>query len=156
MKKYFTMLLITLLIITEYPVYAYNPSNIISSEIIYLTDDLYMEVVLEENIYDVSTYTTQTKSTTKTATIKNNNGDKIATFKLTATFIYDGSSSSCTSVSHSTSITDTSWKFTEATSSKLGSVAYGSFTVKDYLLSMCVQTISDSLTIKCDVNGNIS
>lgn len=85
--------------------------------------------------------------------IKDGNKTKIATFKLTATFSYNGSSSTCTNVSRQTTINNTNWEFLLASAFKNGGTAYGSYTLRN---SVTNETISDSLSISCDKNGNIS
>lgn len=157
MKKIVTLLLIITLLSSSITVFGETNSNILSTEIIYLTDDLYFEIYLTEESSSSSTYaTTQTKSASKTYNLKNSDGDVLAKFKLTATFSYNGSASSCTSVSHSTTIYDDAWEFKSASSSKSGKVATGNFTLKKYVLFICTQTVTDSITITCDANGNLS
>lgn len=90
---------------------------------------------------------------TKDNIIKDGNGAKIATFKLTATFSYNGSSSTCTNVSRQTTINNTNWEFLIASAFKNGNTAYGSYTLRN---SVTNETISNSLSISCDKNGNIS
>ena len=154
--KRFLILVLTLTMIISNSTISATANNIHSTEIIYVNEDIYIEVTITEEPISSTYATTQTKSASKTHTIKNTNGDTIATFKLNATFSYNGSTSSCTSVSHSTTISDDSWKFTETSSSKSGNKATGSFTIKDYLLFVNVQTISKTITLTCDANGNLS
>lgn len=89
---------------------------------------------------------------TKDNIIKDSNGTKIATFKLTATFSYNGSSSTCTNVSRQTTINNTNWEFLIASAFKNGNTAYGSYTLRN---SVTNETVSNSLSIYCDKNGNI-
>ncbi len=156
MKKIIIILLAVLL--SSQNVLAATESNSSpSNDIIYLSDGLYMEITLEEEVPAIATYAASSSKTySKTASIKDNNNKVLAKFKLTATFTYDGSTSKCTNVSHSTNIYDDSWEFTSTSSSKSGATATGKYTAKKYLLFINTQTISDSITIKCDKNGNVS
>lgn len=129
--------------------------EIISTEIIPLDDSYYMEVIT----YDTTTSqispatTTRTKSASKTHNIKNTFNTTLASFTLSANFTYDGSTSKCTSASHSEVIYNSHWSFSSATASWTGNMAIGSYIAK---CSSPSQTVSKTLTITCDANGNIS
>lgn len=127
-----------------------------STTIEYISDDIYIETIIieEQGINFFST--TNTKTASKIYNIKNSSNEILATFKLTGIFSYNGNTSSCTRSSHSTAINDTRWKFVSSTSSKSGNVAIGTFTAKYYLFEIETQTISKTITITCDANGNIS
>lgn len=149
----------------------FNTANLKAAETVYdenpsqIKEFTYQEgnINITENLsvtYSNSNTNTNTKSgetnyvtVTKEDIIKNANGTKIAIFKLSATFAYDGSSSSCTNVSHQTTIINTDWEFLIAHSFKNGSTAYGSYTLRN---TVTKQTVSNSLSISCDKNGNIS
>lgn len=96
------------------------------------------------------------KSVTKTATINNAFGSTVAVFSITATFSYNGSTATCTSVSHSKTIKNNSWSFSRAISGKSGAVATGYYTVDYYQTGVKLNTVSGSLKLSCDRNGNIS
>lgn len=135
---------------------------------IFANDTLINDIFTETEYYDGYTVTTVTtieeqpsfartihsKSATKTATIKNNSGTTVATCSISASFIYNGSSSSCTSVTHNTSIVNTSWAFTTATSSKSKNTATGNFTCKS--TGLISNTIPTTITLTCSSNGTIS
>ncbi len=156
MKKIF-ILLLTILLSSQNILTTTAATAASSSDIIYVSDDLYVEVTLEEEFPTIVTFSTSTSKTySKTATLKNGDNETVAKFKLTATFTYDGSTSTCTNVSHSATIYDDSYEFTSTSSSKSGATATGKYTIKKYILFINTQTVSDTITIKCDKNGNIS
>lgn len=131
----------------------------------YITDDLYAEVTLsfipEGNSTDFSTdkyanfslfsrRTSNRRTSSKTYTLKNSSGKVLATYTLTGTFTYNGSSSTCTRATCSTSISDSTYSFTHKTARPSGNTAIGSFT-----LASSGQTISKTLTLTCNANGTI-
>ena len=75
---------------------------------------------------------------------------------ITATFTYNGTTASCTSVSKSTTIYNNSWRCTASSCSKSGATATGNFTFKHYVLGVPVKTINKTLTLTCDPNGNVT
>lgn len=164
MKKSVHVLLssiITLIYITPALAVASPPDSTFksNSSAIYInaiSDEYYALTSIEEEVESNAARTISTKTGKKTYTIYNSDSKVIAQFVLTATYSYNGSTSSCTSTSYSTSVYDDSWKFTSTTTSKLGAVASGQFTVKHYSLFTVTQTISKSITLTCDANGNLS
>ncbi len=138
---------------------AKSPVAFSTNYIEYFSEDLYAEVevfvLLPNDNIKSSTgnslyYSTKQKTASKTYKIKNTFGTVIATYTLTATFQYNGSSSSCTEASCSTSVTNSSYYFNSKSARKSGNTAIGSFT-----LSSSLQEISKTLTLTCTSNGLI-
>lgn len=75
---------------------------------------------------------------------------------LTASFTYNGTTSSCTSVSRTKTIYDTAWKCTASSCSKSGATATGDFTFKHYVIGIPNKTINKTLTLTCSPNGTIT
>ena len=69
--------------------------------------------------------------------MKNKSGKVLAKYTLTGTFTYNGSSSTCTKASCSTSVSDSTYSFSQKAAWASGNTAIGSFT-----LSSSKQTIS--------------
>lgn len=98
-----------------------------------------------------------TKTATKTYVMKNSAGETVASYQLKAAFLYPaGNTAKCTYVTHSTSISDNNWSFSDAASMGSANKATGKFTANLVVLGIRVQTISRVLTLTCDKNGNIS
>jgi len=97
-------------------------------------------------------------STTKTATVKHYDSDSTLVWKaaITADFSYNGSTASCTRVSKSTTVYNSSWKCTSSSCSTSGATATGNFTFKKYTLGIPTQTINETISMTCDKNGNIT
>ncbi len=73
----------------------------------------------------------------------------------TSTFSYTGSSSTCTSVSASKSITDSSWTVTTSTI-KSGNTGRVHYSGKCYQSGVLVNTNSDYVSITCSSTGVLS
>ena len=136
--------------------YAHSTTPTITyHEIKYISDDYYIETIIEE--YVITTYaTTYTKVGTKTDNIVNSNNKIIATFKITGTFTYDGSTSQCTAASHSSTINNSAWTFTFKSANRLTNRAIGQYTMQCTQNSTVIQTISDTVTLTCSPNGTLS
>lgn len=98
--------------------------------------------------------TTKTITKTKTRYYQSNSGTNLWSASITATFTYDGSTSKCTSCSHSAAAYAQYWSIKSVSSSKSGNSA----------TTDCVATYtyvfatdySMSVTITCSANGTIS
>jgi len=97
-----------------------------------------------------------TKVGSRTNSFFNSNNVLQWTVKVTGTFSYTGSTSTCTASSVSYTIYNDSWKMKSAVASKSGATAIGDFTVKYYLLLIPVQTEILRLTVKCSPSGVLS
>lgn len=75
---------------------------------------------------------------------------------LTASFTYNGTTSSCTSVSKATTNYNSSWRCTASSCFKSGATATGNFTFKHYVLGIPNKTINKTLTLTCSPNGTIT
>lgn len=95
------------------------------------------------------------------------NGSKVNTFhaadgtvvwevKLTGSFTYNGSSSSCTKASCSVSHYTSDWYTISKSSSKSGNTAYGDATIGEKVLGVTVRKVPVSLSLSCDANGKLS
>lgn len=155
MKKIFISLLtIILLFVTTIPVNAASP--VTKTVKITTFENGYRAIITTETFENVTTARAASSITTsRTYELENNSGKIVAAFKLTAKFSYNGSTSSCTSATYSTSIFNDEWSFTEASANRSGNRATGSFTAKLIHLGITRQTISDTVTLTCDKNGNI-
>jgi hypothetical protein len=97
-----------------------------------------------------------TKTRTKEFVFYDSDDIELWSASITATFTYNGTTSSCTSVSKSTTIYKSSWKCTASSCSKSGATATGNFTFKRYVTLIPVQTVNKTLSLTCDKNGNIT
>lgn len=134
----------------------YNGMVKVSESTLQVSDDLFLVVTTYEEV--VSTRATRyTKAGGKTYTFTNSNGEYLCTFTIEATYmITSGISSTCTAVSHSYEIYNSSWNYVSGSSYKSGNCAYGSAEFNRRLLGIVVETRNCDVSLACDVNGNFS
>ena len=129
---------------------------VVCTNIEYLDDGYYIVTTVVVENENPITRATYGKTGAKTSTIYNADDEAMVTLKLTASFSYTGTSSSCTSASTSYTIHEDSWKVTSATATKSGNKATGNFTSKHYVLLIPVQTINSTVTLTCSNTGVLS
>lgn len=162
MKKLLSFLLIfTLITITSTNVSAINRIDIpTQSYIEYIDDDLYIETIITDatpHNNSMSTLAaTNTITKTKTDYYKNSNGKVLWSVSVTGTFTYNGSTSKCTSCSHSTTSPGSSWSIKSATSYKAANYATASATATYKNSTGATQDYTRTVTLQCSKNGTIS
>ena len=155
-------IIITTLIVLITIMFAVNlkasliPKEISQNYIIYEDDNFFIESTT--TIYFLNSplsndrSVSKNKSVQRTNTIKNKAGKTLASYTLSATFTYNGRTSSCTKTNYSTSTSNNAWYFSSATARKKDYIATGNFT-----LNKKKSTVkhTSTITISCDKNGNI-
>ena len=106
-----------------------------------------------ENI--VETRVTSNKSASKTLKVKTNSNDVIWQVKVTGNFSYNGSTSICTSSSVSTQFYNKNRKLINQSSSKNKNIASATAKAGLYRNKVLIETLTKSVSISCDKNGNI-
>lgn len=86
----------------------------------------------------------------------NNSGEKQWTMVLHGSFTYNGTTAACTSASITYTIYNSNWHFQSKNAWPSGNTANGTLTMDRKFLGITIQTVTKSLTITCDANGNIS
>lgn len=135
------------------PVNAAQEDKVVSTSIEYFEDGSYAVITITEEINNARA---NTKTGTKTYTHKSDNGTTLWVYRVTGTYSYTGTSSTCTSVYDSYNIYDTSWKLSSKSCSKSGNTAYGNVTMKLYTLGIATQTITRNLSLSCSATGVLS
>ena len=128
------------------------------AEITLLENGDYLEtVIVDEPAMSsrISTlYATKTITKTKTTRYKNQAGDILWSVSIHATFSYNGSTSKCTSCSHSTTCPAKTWKIKSVSSSKSGNSATATATATH--TDLISEDFTKSVTITCSKNGTVS
>lgn len=163
MKKITTFLLAAALIVitscsfaTTAEASSYASPN---AEIILLEHGDYLETTISDvptpfsGFSVFSTASTVTKK--KTTYYKDKNGTILWSVAITATFTYDGTTSKCTSCSHSTTCPSPTWKIKSASSSKSGNSATATATATHFI-GAASDDFTKSVTITCSKNGIVS
>ena len=148
-KWYIPFFILLSLVLCSLSLAASVPENQDSS-IKYYADGSYTIITLQ--ILE----TRSSKQTNKHFDHFDSNNQRQWTYTVTATFEYDGSASRCTSATDSFRILDNRWVCDSHSASPSGNTASGAFTMKEKFGILTLQTISETLTITCDKNGNIS
>lgn len=104
---------------------------------------------------DYSINATQTKTGRKTSNYKNSSGAVLWSVSVTGTFSYNGTTSTCTSCSHSTTAPSSAWTIKSASHSKSGNTATARATATQKT-STGTKDFSMSVTLKCSANGTLS
>ena len=169
MKKLLSTLLTIMLLVlitgTKYvnasTLQAVTPAPAVQSEIELLEDGCYLETIIEDEPSinpGYSTFaTTKYITKTKTAQYKNASGNVMWSVSIKATFSYDGSTSKCTSCSHSTTAPGQTWSIKSSSSSKYGSAAAATATaVHKNPVNGLSNSYTKTVTIKCSPTGVVS
>lgn len=117
-------------------------------------DGSYIEVTIEQNNAFARSSTITGK---KTASYKGSSGTTYWSVTVTGTFTYNGKIASCTKSSVSTKNHSTSWKLSNAKSSKSGATALASVTAKQYHQDgNILKTVNQTVKLTCSASGKLS
>lgn len=95
-------------------------------------------------------------SATKYLTYKDANGEALWTVYLHASFDCSRKGAKCTKAAITADLFDADWKLLSKSAAKNGDTASGEFTVRQYKLGVPLKTVSETLTVRCDGNGNLT
>ena len=118
-------------------------------------EQYYFETVIETETI-TKTYATGSKTASKTLYVKNASDQVLWYVKVTGTFTYTGSSSTCTSSSVTAEAYDTNWKIISKSSSKSGKTANAIAKGGMYRNGLIIETLTKNVSLTCDANGNLS
>ncbi|MFQ9514450.1 MAG: hypothetical protein ACLRZ9_01345 [Eubacterium sp.] len=123
-------------------------------------NEYYLKQVITDYPYNhplISTFpTNKTITKTKTTYYKNSNGTVLWSVSIKATFTYNGSTSKCTSYSHSTIAPAKTWSIKNCLSQKSGNSATAKVTVVHTGTNGSTDTVTKWVTIKCSPDGTVS
>ena len=155
MKKLFlTAMIIIMTMMSMVPSFAYADSNNTVSNVIiekYDNGD-YAVITITINEND----NRGTVSGSKTYTYKNSSNVAVWDYTINGTFTYNGTSSSCTSVSDEYSIHTSHWYNDGHSCWRSGNTAHGNVTMKYILFDVVINTITKNLTLSCSPSGDLS
>ena len=135
------------------PVYASEEEKIINTSVEYFDDGSYLIMTTAEI---VNHSRASVKTGTRTYTHKASDDTTLWTYKITGTFSYTGSSSTCTAVSDSYTISNDNWHMSSHSCSKSGNTAYGTVTMKYKVLGITANTITKNISLSCSASGTLS
>lgn len=148
MKKIFINLLVFgILLCNVSSTFALNTRTYIE----YISDDIYVEYIIEDSPSIRSTYT---KNGKKTANVKNGN-TILWSVTVHGTFEYTGSTSICTASSITTTCPASAWKLFSKSATKNGATATAKATGKRYSNGVVVETHTQSVSLSCRSDGTL-
>jgi hypothetical protein len=131
----------------------------VASETTYLSDGSYNVITVKESVSvsdNILKAAALTKSGSKTTSYYNSSGTLLWYVKVTGTFTYNGSTSSCTNATVLASAPDSAWVISSKSSNKSGNQATASATAKRYNGSILLQTVTKTVTLTCSKSGALS
>ena len=151
MKKYISLFLIITFLsaLLTPPVYGVS-DDIVSIETITLDDGGCLEIVVLQST------TRATRSGNKYYTYKDANGSSKWKATLSATFTYDGTTSTCTSSSCSVAIYDSAWALVSKHAYRSGNTATGSVTMSYSTAGVTISKSTYKITLACNKNETLS
>lgn len=148
--RIFSIVLIAVLLVGMFPV---NVSAAQTHESIITFDDgSYLQITIE----DISTRATNTRTANKYLTYYNSSDEVEWEAKLTASFTYTGTTSSCTSASCSVTVNDSAWYVVSKSASYSGNTATANLTMGKKFLGITIDKPEYTITLTCDKDGNLS
>jgi hypothetical protein len=158
MRKILILLLSLVLIFSVSPVaFADSADGNTTTEIEYLDDGSCFVTTIEVSPPGTMLRAaTSTKNGSKTIVHQSASGTTLWSVKVSGSFSYNGTTSSCTSSTVTATANSSVWKIASKTASKSGNTATASATAKLYSGSDVVQTITKTATLTCNKNGNLS
>lgn len=163
MKKLMCLVLTLLLVFSSFPFAKASADEFKNEpEIICYEDGSYTIITMEEQLAPVDGCTaglkaiTSTKNASKTYTHYDSSGSVVWAVTLSASFTFDGTTSTCTAASCSISIYNSAWYTVSSSTSRSGNTATANVTMGRKVLGVTVQTIPITITLSCDANGNLS
>lgn len=144
-----SLALVFLLLFTAIPAYAGTTEQ---NHVIYFEDGSYVEI----SITQLETRATNTKNGYKTYTFYDASDNIEWKAKLSATFTYTGSTSTCTSANCTVTIYESKWYEISNSTTRSGATATTHLTMGKRFLGITTSKPEYTITLTCDKNGNLS
>jgi hypothetical protein len=148
-------LISALILMSATSVFAAEQDTVVTE---YFPDGSYVEVTVEnQSPTSLLRAAASTKSGSKTATYKNSAGDSLWSVKVSGTFSYNGSTSSCTSSSVTATSYSSYWSIVSKSASKSGNKATAKATANQYsALNTVTATATYTVSLTCSASGTLS
>jgi hypothetical protein len=131
----------------------------VESETTYLDDGSYYVTTIDESVPGdmlQAASSTSTKTGSKKTTYYNSSGGALWYVKVTGTFTYNGTASSCTSSTVSAASQVSAWVISSKSATWSGNQATGKATAKRYNGLTVAQTVSKTVILTCSKTGALS
>ena len=164
MRKFIIISIFIATWITLVPTASLAGTDSIEKNIYISNSNYYFETIIEDetnicNSFQESTFanassTTKTKS--KTTYCKNSAGTVMWYVKITGTFTYGKGAAKCTKAICTAESKNKTWKISNKASSKNGNKAFGTAKGTHYLNGVPAESITKTVTLKCNSSGVFS
>lgn len=152
MRKSIALLLIFTFLFSYLPVASNAVDGYQNKNIIVFEDGSYIVIQMDE----LSSRAASTKSGSKTYNYYDASDNLEWQAKLSASFTYDGVTSSCTSASCTVTTYDSKWYEISNSTTRSGNTATTALTMGKKFLGITVSKPEYTLTLTCDKDGNLS
>lgn len=152
MRKFFSIFLIFTIILMIIPVNVQATETVENPSIIVFEDGSYIEITVEV----ITGRATNTKNGYKTYSYYDASNNLEWQAKLSASFTYNGTTSTCTSASCSVSIYENAWYESSNSTTRSGNTATTKLVMGQKLLGVTIAKREYTITLTCDKNGNLS
>lgn len=152
MKKTLAFTLLLTLLCCSVFCFSISATTVTETSIEMLDNGDYIETII--TYYDTNTRAA-TKSGSKTSNYKNSDGDTLWSVTVNGTFTYNGTTSSCTSVSRSASAYADGWSIKSSSCSKSGNCATATATATQRIL-IATKDYTMTVNLYCSPYGILS
>lgn len=155
--KSITILLLSIVILTMSDLNVRANEKEIDTEIEYLSNGDYIKIITsqEDNSDVIMFSTSKTVSGKKVLQYTSKSGNILWVLTVHGTYAYTKETAKCTSAKVTTSIKNEHWMISSSTASKTGNSAIATAVAKRKNNGKVVETISKSVTLKCNASGKL-
>lgn len=150
LKKFLIYFSIFFIFFGTKPIYALEERQNVQE--VYFENGYYYETIIET--FETPYRNTTTQGARKTTNCKNASGDIIWYVTVYGVYTYDGKTATCTSSSVIAESNVSSWEIDSKKTSRSGASATATAIAKQYLLGVCIDTVTKSVTLTCTPTGN--
>jgi hypothetical protein len=151
-RKFASLLMVFVILFCCTTVSASATGDVEQSNIIRFDDGSYIEVIIEESLARAAS----TKTGYKLYRYRDASDNIEWEADLTATFTYDGTTSTCTSANCTVTIYDDLWYEISCSTSRSGATATTLLTMGKRFLGITISKPQYTITLTCDKDGNLS
>ena len=152
MKRFLSCVLAMVLVAAMFPVF--GNAEAYGEEVV--TEVFADGSYVTESVYRMQARASGTVTGSRTKNYYDASGVLCWKVVLYGTFSYNGSSATCTASSCDASVYSQGWYVISKSASKSGNVASANATMGNRIDGGTVNQVSASLTLRCDINGNLS
>lgn len=152
MKRLLCVILALLMIFSFFPANTYAAETGSTGDVFYMDDGSYIITYIEE----LGMRASNSKTGSRVFEYYNNNHEIQWRATLTGTYLYTGTTATCTGSKCDVVIYNSAWYVISKSSGMLGAKATAELSVGRKVLGVTVERKNVSMALSCDPNGNLS